>query len=107
MTAPPAAGRPPDAWAWAIRPCLYGGRRRERGETIRLSGQPTDQRLLDELYLQHLMPKNTRYACDTCDKVFVGGENFRLHVQGAHAGAASARSITGPGAAPAEGERGG
>ncbi len=78
MNAGPASG------AWAIRPCIYGGRRLERGELFDLAGLPTDDRLIDEHYVQRLLPKHKRYDCPVCGKTFVGEENFHIHGRRAH-----------------------
>ena len=77
-------GQRDDFDAWAIRPCLYDGRPRERGECLRLAGIPTDQRLIDEHYLQRLQPKHQLYTCVECGKGFVASENFNLHEKSAH-----------------------
>lgn len=69
---------------WAIRPCIYQGVRRERGERFRLAGLPTDARLIEEQYVQRIRRKHSRYDCGRCDKAFVGGENFAIHLMGAH-----------------------
>ena len=69
---------------WAIRPCLYGGRRLERGELFTLAGLPTDERLIAEHYVQRLLPKHQLYHCDPCNRDFVAGENFDLHRRTAH-----------------------
>ena len=70
--------------AWAIRPCLYAGRRLERVEIFTLAGLPTDERLIAERYVQRLLPKHHLYHCDHCDRDFVGGENFQIHRRTAH-----------------------
>lgn len=69
---------------WAIQPCLYGGKRRERGERFLLAGLPTDRRLLEELYVQRIQPRHRRYDCGRCGKRFVGGENFSVHLVHSH-----------------------
>ena len=74
----------PGADVWAIRPCIYGGRRRERGERFRLAGLPTDARLFEEPYVQRLLPKHKLYPCNRCGKALVGGENFAVHLTDAH-----------------------
>lgn len=86
---PPPQNLPHTFDAWAIRPCLYASRPRERGECLRLDGGPTDQRLIDTHYLQRLRPKHRLYPCDHCDKTFVAGENFDGHQKSAHSHARS------------------
>lgn len=72
------------AEAWAIRPCLYGGKRLERGERFRLAGLATDGRLIEAHYVQLVQAKHSRYECSKCDRVFVGGENYALHLTNTH-----------------------
>ncbi|MEE9278067.1 MAG: hypothetical protein V3V06_06610 [Dehalococcoidia bacterium] len=69
---------------WAIRPVIYQGIRRERGECFPLAGLPSDQRLIDTHYIQRLRPGHSRYDCDRCEKTFVSGENFAIHLTGVH-----------------------
>lgn len=75
---------------WAIRPCIYDGIRRERGERFRLAGVPTDARLIEEQYVQAVRAKHSRYDCRRCDKAFVGGENYAIHLRRTHGLAANA-----------------
>ncbi|MCH9016623.1 MAG: hypothetical protein IIB89_02505 [Chloroflexi bacterium] len=69
---------------WAVQPCLYNGQQRERGERFSLANLPTDTRLMDTHYIQRVQPKHSRYACQACAKVFVGGENFAGHLVAQH-----------------------
>lgn len=70
--------------AWAIRPCLYGGKRLERGERFRLAGLVTDGRLIEAHYVQLVQARHSRYACSRCARTFVGGENYALHLTTMH-----------------------
>ena len=72
------------AEAWAIRPCLYGGRRLERGERFRLAGVATDERLIEAHYVQLVQARHSRYVCEQCTRAFVGGENYALHLKKTH-----------------------
>ena len=95
---------------WAIRPCVYGATRRERGEVFALDGLPTDQRLIDELYVQALRPQNARYSCPRCDKEIVSAENMVHHLEGKHGrpreeAIATANGLAPIDAAPSDGGR--
>lgn len=78
------ASRPRTDEVWAIRPCIYQGVRRERGERFSLAGLPTDARLIEERYLQPVRATHSRYDCARCGKAFVGGENYAIHLARAH-----------------------
>ena len=70
--------------AWAIRPAIYQGRSLERGERFAAAGDAMDRRLVEERYIQLLQPKHSRYACTRCERAFVGGENYAIHLGGVH-----------------------
>lgn len=73
-----------DENAWAIRPVIYQGRRLERGERFAATGDVMDRRLAEEHYIQLLQSTHSRYACTRCERAFVGGENYAIHLGGVH-----------------------